>query len=354
MDIDTSKPVLVTGATGYVAGWLVKQLLEAGITVHAAVRDPSATDKLAHLQAMAAQSSGSLQFFKADLLTPGAYAEAMAGCGVVFHTASPFIAAVNDPQRELIEPAVLGTRNVLESANATPSVTRVVVTSSCAAIYGDNADLENTPDGVFTEAVWNTSSSIEHQPYSYSKLLAEREAWAMADAQDRWQLITINPSLVIGPGTNPHGTSESFSLIAQLGDGSAKFGVPDIGFGVVDVRDVAEAHFKAGFLPGIEGRFIVSGHNTSFLEMARTLLDRFGKDYPIPSRKLPKAVVWLVGPLVNKALTRKMVSRNVDLPWRGDNRRSREILGIAYRPLRESMNEFFAQLIDSGRIRRKS
>ena len=85
--------------------------------------------------------------------------------------------------------------------------------------------------------------------------------------------------------------------------------------------------------------------------MAETLLERYGARYPIPRRKLPKWLVWTVGPLMNKGLTRKMISLNVDLPWRADNRRSREILGVSYRPMQDSMNDFFAQLIESGRIK---
>ncbi len=90
----TDEPVLVTGATGYVAGWLVKELLDAGITVHAAIRDPGDTRKTAHLQEIAATSPGTLRFFKADLLNERSYAEAMAGCAIVFHTASPFTSSV--------------------------------------------------------------------------------------------------------------------------------------------------------------------------------------------------------------------------------------------------------------------
>lgn len=351
MRIDKTQPVMVTGATGYVAGWLVKRLLDEGLTVHAAVRDPEDAAKLRHLTVLAENAPGTIRFFKADLLTPGSYKQAMQGCAVVFHTASPFTLNIQDPVKELIEPAQLGTRNVLESVNETPSVARVVVTSSCAAIYGDNADLARTPNGVFTEEVWNTSSSVEHQAYSYSKLLAEKEAWSIAGRQDRWRLVTVNPSLVIGPGINPNGTSESFNIVRQMGDGTLKQGVPDIGFGVVDVRDLAEAHFRAGFVPDAQGRFIISGHNTSFLQMAATLLDRYGQHFPIPRRKLPKLLVWAVAPLVDKSVTRKMIRLNVNLPWRADNRRSRAILGMSYRPMQESMNDFFAQLIESGRLK---
>ncbi|MEO1001420.1 MAG: NAD-dependent epimerase/dehydratase family protein, partial [Pseudomonadota bacterium] len=159
---DTSAPVLVTGATGYVAGWIVRRLLEEGFAVHAAVRDPENAEKTAHLTAMAAELPGTLQLFRADLLEPGSYGAAMAGCGVVFHTASPFSTNVADPQRDLIDPAVKGTENVLASVNETESVTRVVLTSSCAAIYGDAADCAAAPNGTLTEEIWNTTSSVDH------------------------------------------------------------------------------------------------------------------------------------------------------------------------------------------------
>ncbi|MCK5746224.1 MAG: NAD(P)H-binding protein, partial [Oricola sp.] len=97
-EIDTSLPVMVTGATGFVAGWIVKALLEAGVTVHAPVRDPDNAEKLQYLNAIAEKSPGQIRYFKADLLEPGSYHDAMAGCAIVFHTASPFTMAVKDPQ----------------------------------------------------------------------------------------------------------------------------------------------------------------------------------------------------------------------------------------------------------------
>ncbi len=346
--IDTKKPVLVTGATGYVAGWLVKRLLEEGLTVHAAVRDPENKEKLKYLDAIAKEAKGKITYFKSDLLEEGSYAEAMEGCELVFHTASPFTMDVKDPQKELVEPAKLGTRNVLEQANKTASVKRVVLTSSCAAIYGDNADLKDTPNGVFTEDIWNSSSSLKHQPYSYSKTQAEQEAWRINKEQNRWDLVVINPSLVLGPAINPNAvTSESFNIVKQFGNGTMKAGAPNIGMGGVDVREVAEAHFKAGFTPEAKSRYIVSGHNSTFLEMAETLLPKYGDQYPIPKKAMPKWLLWLVGPAINKAITRKYISRNVGLPFKADNSKSVKELGINYRPLEESMNDMFRQLIDA-------
>ena len=350
LNYNTSAPVLVTGATGYVAGWLVKRLLDEGFTVHAAVRNPSNTGKLQYLNALAEKSPGNIRYFKADLLESGSYAEAMQNCEVVFHTASPFTISVDNPQKDLIEPAQLGTRNVLEQANATNSVKRVVVTSSCAAIYGDVADIEHAQGSQFSEADWNTTSSLTHQPYSYSKTLAEQEAWKISKAQDRWDLVTINPSLVIGPGINPFATSESFSLIKQFGDGTMKAGMVDVHLGVVDVRDVAEAHMAAGFNPSAQGRYITSGYNTSFPVFANILRDKFGEAYPFPKRILPKGLVWLIGPVLLKGLTRKFIARNIGLPFRVDNSKGIQELGLSYRPLEISLAEMFQQLVESGLI----
>lgn len=345
--------VLVTGATGYVAGWLVKRLLEEGHSVHAAVRDPAAKDKIAHLDRLAAELPGTIRYFKADLLSPGSYGEAMQGCEVVFHTASPFVLGVADPQRDLVDPAVKGTRNVLDSVNATPSVRRVVLTSSCAAIYGDNADMAKSKTGKFTEADWNTTSSLTHQPYSYSKTAAEQAAWEMAEAQNRWDFVTVNPSMVLGPGLASAATSESFALMRQLGDGTMKSGVPDFRIGVVDVRDVAEMHMRAAFDPAAKGRYLTSGCDSNLPEIATILRKEFGKDWPLPKSVLPKWLVWLAGPMINKALTRRMVSLNIGVPAHFDNAKSRSELGMSYRPLAVSVKDMFAQMVETGAIRRR-
>ena len=347
LPINKSKPVLVTGATGYVAGYLVKYLLESGVTVHAAVRDPSNKEKLKSLDEIAAKASGKIKYFKTDLLDQGSYAEAMKSCEIVFHTASPFTMDVNDPQKDLVDPAQLGTKNVLEEATRQGSVERVIVTSSCAAIYGDNADLSKVPNGVLTEDVWNTSSSLTHGPYSYSKTLAEKKAWEIAGKQDQWKLVTVNPSLVVGPAISKNPTSESFTIVKQMGDGSLKHGAPIMNMGCVDVRDLAYAHMAAAFLPNVEGRYIISGHNTDLFEMSQTLLSNYGENYPIPKKLMPKWIVWLLGPLINKAMTRKMVSLNIGVPWQADNSKSIEQLNIHYRPLKESMVEMFQQQIDN-------
>ena len=211
--IDKSKPVLVTGANGYVASWLVKKLLEDGLTVHAAVRNPSKKEKVTHLDKLAAENPGEIKYFDCDLLKLNSYKEAMEGCELVYHTASPFSLDTQNPQKELIEPAVMGTENVLKSVNEVESVKRVVLTSSCAAIYTDAIDTQNTPNKEITEDMWNTTASLEYQPYSFSKTIAEKRAWEIRNLQKRWDMVTINPSLVLGPALNAKGaTSESMKI----------------------------------------------------------------------------------------------------------------------------------------------
>ena len=349
--IDFSKPVLVTGANGYVASWLVKQLLEVGFTVHAAVRNPENKEKIAHLKELANAEKGSIKFFATDLLSPDSYKEAMEGCGLVYHTASPFTIDVKDPQKELIEPAVNGTANVLNTAKENTSVKRVVVTSSCAAIYTDAVDTINAPEGSLTEEIWNTTASIDYQPYSLSKTLAEKKAWEIADKQSQWDLIVINPCLVLGPALNPkHTTSESKNILKMLGDGQMKMGAPRLGAGVVDVRDVALAHYKAGITKNASGRYITAAHETNFLEMGLELLPKYGDRYPLPKKAIPKWLIMIVGPLTNKSFTRKFIRNNVDVQWKADNSKIKKELGIKFRPLRETMEDAFQSLIDAGLI----
>lgn len=350
MEIDKNKPVLVTGATGYVAGRLIEKLLSEGITVHAAVRDPENIVKIQPLLDLEANLPGKLVFFKSDLLEDRSYDNAVEGCELVFHTASPFVRNVKDPQRDLIDPALKGTRNVLNAVNRSKSVKRVVVTSSCAAIYGDAIDLLDYPDQTLTEAVWNTTSSLTHQPYSYSKTLAEKEAWRIATEQTNWELITINPSFVIGPGINPNATSESFSIFKQIGNGDFKMGAPDMNIGCVDVRDLAEAHFRAGFNPNAKGRYIISAGNSGFLTLAKVLKSQF-PTYPIGVKKIPKWFIWLIAPFVG--MTRKEVSKNVGYEWKASNQKSIIELDMHYRPVETSAIEFFQFLIDGGQIVKK-
>lgn len=348
-DIDPTKPVLVTGATGYVASWIVRYLLEDGYVVRGTVRDPGKAKGLEHLHALAAEHDGRLTLHQADLLDEGSYTGAMDGCELVIHTASPFLLGkVRDPEAQLVKPALDGTRNVLGSVDATESVKRVVLTSSTVAVQGDNVDMKGR--GPFTEADWNTTSSLDHQPYPYSKTVAEKAAWEICDAQSRWDMVTINPGLVLGPALTTGSKSGSMTTMKAFIDYSLAGGAPDLEFGVVDVRDVARAHIAVAFKPDAQGRYIVNAGSTTMLKIGKTLRRRFGHSYPFPVSKVPKPVFKLIAPVAG--FTREFVEKNVGHPIEFDNSRSRAELGLTYRDPAATVSEQFQQMIDDGLVHR--
>jgi len=348
--IDQSKPILVTGGTGYMASWIVKQLLDEGREVRTTVRNLAQKDKYAHLTALAVKSSGILQFFEADLLKKGSFSEAMAGCELVIHTASPFkISGLKNAQKELVEPALEGTRNVLDSVNATESVKRVVLTSSIAAIYGDAIDIRTTEKGIFTEEQWNITSSAKHQPYPFSKTMAEKLAWEMAGKQSRWDLLTINPGFIMGPSLSKRTDSTSIDLMLQLATGKFKTGVPSGEMAFVDVRDVAKAHILAGFSSTASGRHICVSDHKTFLDMANVIRANYPK-YQLPKGFVPKWLFWLIAPLAG--FTRKYVKLNVGLDLKFNNSYIRKDLEMNFIPFEQTITDHFQQLRNDGIVKK--
>ena len=271
----------------------------------------------------------------------------MQGCSVVFHTASPFAFGVKpeDVPEKLLDPAVEGTRSVLESVGKTPSVKKVVLTSSCYAILTDAADCYDAPDNKVTEEQWNTTASKTYNPYAYSKKLAEQAAWEMADAQSHYQLVVINPSWVMGPGLQVHPGSESNQFLKMIGDGTMKQGTIALGVFVVDVRDVAQAHVRAAFMDKAQGRYICSGHNCTMLDMAQPIAEKF-PDYPVPKSSPHWILAWLLAPLFG--MTRRQIWRGMGYMPTLDNGKSKKDLELDYRDLATTMCDMFQQAVDAG------
>jgi len=348
-EINLNKPILVTGGSGYIASWIIKFLLENGQDVKATVRDKSNEEKIGHLVKMGEKYSGKLELFEADLLQSGSFEDAMMGSELVIHNASPFkLWGIKDPQKELITPALEGTSNVLYTANKTQSVKRIVLTSSIAAVFGDAIDIRNTPNGIFTENEWNTTSNLNHAPYSYSKTLAEREAWKIAEEQNQWDLIVINPGFVLGPSLTNRIDSTSIDFMLSMINGKYKSGVPALYFGIVDVRDIAKAHILAGTKASVSGRHILVAKTISFFEIANILKKENGK-YPLPKGKIPKFLVYLIGPL--QGLSWKYTKLNVGIPINFDNSYSKKDLGIEYTPIEKTLNDHVEQIIKSGLLK---
>ena len=237
--------VCVTGANGFIASHLIGQLLEAGYRVRGTVRNPDDPGKTAHLMAMAKACGAAerLEFAAADLMVPGSFDAAVAGCAAVVHAAASVVFNHPDPREGIVAPSVDGTRNVLESVRKAGSVRRVVHTSSMVAIYG----WDRPTDHVFTEADWNTASTLRNDPYGVAKVEAERAARAFVDAlpdDECFELVHLNPGMVFGPPLIKAHAKASPRLVRDV-ISRAQPGVPKLMLSVVDVRDVAGAHIAA-------------------------------------------------------------------------------------------------------------
>ncbi|MFY0626051.1 MAG: NAD-dependent epimerase/dehydratase family protein [Reichenbachiella sp.] len=342
-------PVLVTGGSGYMASWLVKYLLEDGYKVRVTVRDLDNQDKYRHLEKIAERSPGSLEVFEANLLDPNAFKICMNGCNVVFHTASPYLmTGIKDPKKQLIDPSYEGTRNVLEAVNKAHSVKKVIFTSAISAIYGDASDIIHTKDNKFTEAYWNKSSNLKHQPLGFAKTVAEREAWRIHDEQSRWKMATLNPALFVGPSLTYKSGSGSFDFVKRMANGTLKNGVPNLKYGLVDVRDVAHAHMFAAQDEYALGRFMLVSEVKSMLEVSKILSKKFGEAYPFPKDEISQRMLYFFG--FTQGYSRKMVVENVNKPLEFDNTKSRHELGVYYKPVDEALTEMLNYIVENNML----
>ncbi|HEX7136359.1 MAG TPA: aldehyde reductase [Vicinamibacterales bacterium] len=285
--------VLVTGGSGFIGSHCILQLLAAGHQVRTTVRSAKReTDVRALLKQGGADDrpakTPALQFFVADLENDAGWLEAASGCDYVLHVASPFPPTVPKNEDELIVPAREGALRVLR-ASRDAGVKRVVMTSSFAAIgYGHKEQ-----DAPFDETTWTNINGEDVRPYVKSKAIAERAAWDFIAREGRsLELAVVNPVGVFGPVLGPD-YSTSILIIQRMMDGAMP-GCPQMAFGAVDVRDVADLHLRAMTNPAAKGeRFLaVSGDFMSFLEIAKLLKARLGPAARrVPTRELPN---WLV------------------------------------------------------------
>ncbi|XP_058752364.1 cinnamoyl-CoA reductase CAD2-like isoform X1 [Vicia villosa] len=264
------KVVCVTGASGYIASWIVKFLLQRRYTVRATVRDlagnPKKVDHLTKLDG----AKERLHLFKADLLEEGSFDSAVEGCDGVFHTASPVRVVVKDPQVELIDPAVKGTLNVLKSCAKSPSVKRVVFTSSVAAIAYNTRP--KNPE-VIVDETWFSDPDFCRESQSWyvlSKALAEAAAWEFVN-ENKIDMVVINPTMVAGPLLQPE-VNESVQSILNLINGIP---FPNYAFGWVNVKDVANAHIHAYEIASASGRYCLAERVVHHSELANILQDLY-------------------------------------------------------------------------------
>lgn len=283
--------VLVTGASGFVGGHVLLAALRAGHTVHATVRSLDKGEPVRNALKQAGVDAGDrLRFFAADLTSDAGWLDAMNGCDFVLHVASPMPKGEPKDPNEVIVPARDGVLRVLRFARDA-KVKRVVLTSSCGAIYYGHPP-RTAP---FDETSWSNLDG-EMSSYVRSKVIAERAAWDFIEKEGGGlELTTINPSGVFGPVLGKD-IASSVQLIERLLNGMPA--APMLYFAVVDVRDVADLHLLAMTSPAAKGeRFIASaGDSMSMLEVSLVLRERLGaKAAKAPSKKMPDWVVRLLG-----------------------------------------------------------
>jgi dihydroflavonol-4-reductase len=334
--------VLVSGGSGYIAGFLIRQLISEGWTVHTTVRSLA---KEAAVRQLLAVDNSRLTFFEADLNADAGWAEAMAGCSHVAHVASPLPAGVPKDANELIVPARDGALRALRAARDA-GVRRFVMTSSVAAIaYGRGRGVHH-----FTEADWTDLSKPGISAYIQSKTIAERAArdW-MAREGAAMEFVSICPSVVLGPVWS-RDYSASVVVVRKLLDGSLG-ACPDIGFGVVDVRDVADLHLRALQTPGIAGeRFIANGRFMKLREIADVLRAQLGSEAArVTTRNAPDWMVRLAAHFVPvaKAVVGELGSVRHQSPAH-----ALAVLGWQTRPVEQSIVDTARSLLDLGIVKR--
>ena len=275
-------------------------------------------------------------------------ASACAGATYVVHTASPFFFSSDEDQ--LVKPAVAGTLAAMKACSQ-HGVKRCVVTSSVAAVTYPAEEDKPKPGGKWDETFWSNPDRKEGMyAYPKSKVLAEKAAWdylKKLPQEEKFELATINPGLIIGPNLNSAQFS-SGDIVKKIMMGEFP-GVPDISMALVDVRDCAEAHLKALKEPKAAGnRFILVEGSHGIGELAEVLHSEYAKlGYPIPTSKLPYILIQ-IGSLFDAAAAEAKEMWGLRKTF--ENKETKEVLGIKFTPMKKSALDMAKTLIQTGYI----
>lgn len=333
--------VLVTGGSGYIAGFLIRRLIERGWRVHTTVR---ALSREAEVRRWLGVPEDRLRFFAASLEHDAGWAEAVAGCTHVAHVASPFPAGSPRSADELIVPAREGALRALRFARQA-GVKRFVLTSSVAAVaYGHGDDVRP-----YTEADWTNADAPGLNAYVRSKTIAERASrdWMAAQGAGM-EFCSINPSAVLGPLLSDD-FSTSIQFIQRLINGSVP-GSPRLGVSVVDVRDLADLHVLALETPGLDGeRFIAAGRFFWLKEVAELLRARLGREArKVPTRAIPDIAVRFLA-LFDGGI--RQITGELGRVRETSARHALDRLGWKTRPEEDSIIDTARSLIDRGIVK---
>ncbi|XP_057496266.1 tetraketide alpha-pyrone reductase 1 [Actinidia eriantha] len=316
--------VCVTGASGFLASWLIKQLLLCGYHVIGTVRDPGNHKKLAHLWRLQGAKER-LHLVRADLMEEGSFEDAIMGCEGVFHSASPVLGRpTSDPKADILRPAIEGTLNVLRSCMKNPSLKRVVLTSSSSTIRArDDFD----PNVALDESSWSSLELCERLQiwYALSKTLAEQAAWEFCK-ENKMDLVTVLPSFVVGPSLSPDLSTTASDVLGLLQGKTEKFQCHGR-MGYVHIGDVANCHILVYEHKNAHGRYLCSSTVLDNNELVLRLSARY------PAFPIPKRFETLVRPYY-ELNTSKLRS-----------------LGFKFKSIEEMFDDCIASLTEQGHLR---
>lgn len=283
--------VLLTGVTGFIAKRIALDLLEAGYTVRGSLRNASREAEVRAALGLHLSDGDLLKrlhFVELDLTSEDGWDAALAEVDALVHTASPFPMAQPRDEHQVIGPAVEGTRRALNAARKA-GTRRVVLTSSMVAVMS-----RDMPSGEpLTEEDWTDPRHPSANAYVKSKTAAERAAWKIAAGAPDMELVVINPGLVVGTPLDEHyGTS--LAVIERL-LAAKDPAQPDIGFPVVDLRDVSALHVAALSRDEMVGyRHLAAESFWTMPQLAALFAERY-PDRGIATRVAPKPLLRLVG-----------------------------------------------------------
>ncbi len=340
--------VLITGASGYIGKHITLQLLNQGYEVRASVRKLSKADEVRNAVKPHLIDSSNLDtrltFVELDLEKDAGWDVALSGIDVLMHTASPFPIASPKDENDLIRPAVDGTLRALKAAKKA-GVKRVILTSSNASVYGRDLPAGKTE---YDETMWtDVTHPIGRQAYTKSKTLAEQAAWDFVKTQaPEIALTTINPVLVLGAPLDSNFGS-SISVVERILKGKDPM-LPDLKFGIVDVRDVAQMHVQAIKVDATKGERILAASETiSFVGIAKFLKSM----YPTCKAKSAQAPTFLIKFLSLFDGEIKSVLPLLGKPMITSNQKAQRLLGMKFIPVEVSLRESADYLIKNGFIR---
>jgi len=334
--------VLVTGGSGYIAGFCIAALLREGWRARTTVRSVEKASAVRLALGRLGVDAAALDFAVADLNRDAGWSDAVAGADFVLHVAAPVPAADPKSDDELIRPMRDGALRVLRAARDA-GVKRVVMTSSVSAVvYRSGAHGAVSAEEDWTDEATRAGSA----PYDRAKTIAERAAWAWRRAEGgALELTMVNPSFVLGPVVSAD-FSASIELVKRLLDGSIP-ALPRVGLTLVDVRDVAKLHLLAMTTAAAAGqRYIGAGEFFWLKDIANILRAGLGdKARKVPSRTAPDWAVRLAGlfdPIVRSRIFELGMERRVS------SAKARQSLGWTTRPAEETVLDAARSLIELG------